>query len=105
MEAEVLSIKATRHREEEERHPPVLLHFIIASCRLKCGFRPTRLNMARNYVRDNMPLSRFGVLVAQLESTVASATHKPPTHFSSSTSYPISSPPLMRSQRLLFLSL
>ncbi|KAJ0016831.1 hypothetical protein Pint_10998 [Pistacia integerrima] len=25
--------------------------------------------MARNYVRDNVPLSRFGILVAQLEST------------------------------------
>ncbi|KAL0332489.1 UNVERIFIED_CONTAM: protein SWEETIE [Sesamum calycinum] len=34
--------------------------------------------MARNYVRDNIQLSRFGVLVAQLESIVASATHKPP---------------------------
>ncbi|KAL3844866.1 hypothetical protein ACJIZ3_002269 [Penstemon smallii] len=34
--------------------------------------------MAKNYVRDNVPLSRFGVLVAQLESIVASATHKPP---------------------------
>lgn len=34
--------------------------------------------MARNYVRENVPLSRFGVLVAQLESIVASAAHKPP---------------------------
>ncbi|KAK4393626.1 protein SWEETIE [Sesamum angolense] len=34
--------------------------------------------MARNYVRDNIQLSRFGVLVAQLESIVASAAHKPP---------------------------
>ncbi|CAI9766931.1 unnamed protein product [Fraxinus pennsylvanica] len=34
--------------------------------------------MARNYVRDNVSLSRFGVLVAQLESIVASAAHKPP---------------------------
>ncbi|CAI9755931.1 unnamed protein product [Fraxinus pennsylvanica] len=40
--------------------------------------RPTRLNMVRNYMRDNVPLSRFGVLVAQLESSVASAAHKPP---------------------------
>ncbi|KAL6961020.1 hypothetical protein U1Q18_038782 [Sarracenia purpurea var. burkii] len=34
--------------------------------------------MAKNYVRENVPLSRFGVLVAQLESIVASAAHKPP---------------------------
>ncbi|XP_058187917.1 protein SWEETIE-like isoform X1 [Rhododendron vialii] len=34
--------------------------------------------MAKNYVRDNVPLSRFGVLVAQLESIVASSAHKPP---------------------------
>ncbi|KAL7101750.1 hypothetical protein ACP275_08G074200 [Erythranthe tilingii] len=34
--------------------------------------------MARNYVRENVQLSRFGVLVAQLESIVASAAHKPP---------------------------
>ncbi|KAG8384070.1 hypothetical protein BUALT_Bualt04G0079800 [Buddleja alternifolia] len=34
--------------------------------------------MARNYVRENVELSRFGVLVAQLESIVASAAHKPP---------------------------
>ncbi|CAI9110693.1 OLC1v1010761C1 [Oldenlandia corymbosa var. corymbosa] len=34
--------------------------------------------MARNYVKENVPLSRFGVLVAQLESIVASASHKPP---------------------------
>lgn len=34
--------------------------------------------MARNYARENMQLSRFGVLVAQLESIVASAAHKPP---------------------------
>ncbi|KAL0343338.1 UNVERIFIED_CONTAM: protein SWEETIE [Sesamum angustifolium] len=34
--------------------------------------------MARNYVRDSIQLSRFGVLVAQLESIVASAAHKPP---------------------------
>lgn len=34
--------------------------------------------MAKNYVRDNVSLSRFGVLVAQLESIVASAVHKPP---------------------------
>ncbi|XWS30691.1 hypothetical protein CRYUN_Cryun23aG0008700 [Craigia yunnanensis] len=32
----------------------------------------------RNYVRDNVPLSRFGVLVAQLESIVASASQKSP---------------------------
>ncbi|KAM7267217.1 hypothetical protein ACFE04_009383 [Oxalis oulophora] len=34
--------------------------------------------MSRTYVRDNVPLSRFGVLVAQLESIVASASQKPP---------------------------
>ncbi|XP_052195097.1 protein SWEETIE isoform X2 [Diospyros lotus] len=34
--------------------------------------------MAKNYVRENVPLSRFGVLVAQLESIVVSAVHKPP---------------------------
>ncbi|KAI3768087.1 hypothetical protein L2E82_18519 [Cichorium intybus] len=34
--------------------------------------------MARTYVRENVPLSRFGVLVAQLESIVASASHKLP---------------------------
>ncbi|KAK4416508.1 protein SWEETIE [Sesamum alatum] len=34
--------------------------------------------MSRNYVRENFQLSRFGVLVAQLESIVASAAHKPP---------------------------
>ncbi|KAI4389310.1 hypothetical protein MLD38_001547 [Melastoma candidum] len=34
--------------------------------------------MPRNYVRDNVPLSRFGVLVAQLESIVASASQQPP---------------------------
>ncbi|XP_031395568.1 protein SWEETIE isoform X2 [Punica granatum] len=34
--------------------------------------------MARNYVRENVPLSRFGVLVAQLESIVASAAQQPP---------------------------
>ncbi|CAL5367371.1 unnamed protein product [Camellia sinensis] len=34
--------------------------------------------MAKNYVRENVPLSRFGVLVAQLESIVASAAHKLP---------------------------
>ncbi|EOY04218.1 HEAT repeat-containing protein, putative isoform 1 [Theobroma cacao] len=32
----------------------------------------------RNYVRENVPLSRFGVLVAQLESIVASASQKSP---------------------------
>lgn len=31
-----------------------------------------------SYVRDQVPLSRFGVLVAQLESIVASAAHKRP---------------------------
>ncbi|MFQ6619426.1 hypothetical protein Gotur_000827 [Gossypium turneri] len=31
-----------------------------------------------NYVRENVPLSRFGVLVAQLESIVASASQKSP---------------------------
>lgn len=35
--------------------------------------------MAKKYVRDNLlPLSQFGVLVAQLESIVASAAQKPP---------------------------
>ncbi|XP_047310511.1 protein SWEETIE isoform X2 [Impatiens glandulifera] len=34
--------------------------------------------MAKNFVRENVPLSRFGVLVAQLESIVASAVHKSP---------------------------
>ncbi|VFQ70327.1 unnamed protein product [Cuscuta campestris] len=34
--------------------------------------------MANSYARVNAPLSRFGVLVAQLESIVASAVHKPP---------------------------
>ena len=34
--------------------------------------------MARNYVRENVPLSRFGVLVAQLESIVASAAQQSP---------------------------
>ncbi|PPR92045.1 hypothetical protein GOBAR_AA28636 [Gossypium barbadense] len=33
-----------------------------------------------NYVRENVPLSRFGVLVAQLESIVASASQKSPDH-------------------------
>uniref|UniRef100_A0A7N0VMZ5 HEAT repeat-containing protein 5B n=1 Tax=Kalanchoe fedtschenkoi TaxID=63787 RepID=A0A7N0VMZ5_KALFE len=32
----------------------------------------------KTYVRDNVPLSRFGVLVAQLESIVASAVQQPP---------------------------
>lgn len=35
-------------------------------------------SMAKNYVRDNVPLSRFGVLVAQLESIVASAPQQSP---------------------------
>lgn len=34
--------------------------------------------MAKNFVRDEVPLSRFGVLVAQFESIVASAAHKSP---------------------------
>lgn len=34
--------------------------------------------MAKQFVRENVPLSRFGVLVAQLESIVASAAHKSP---------------------------
>ncbi|KAJ8545864.1 hypothetical protein K7X08_018447 [Anisodus acutangulus] len=34
--------------------------------------------MAKKFVRDEVPLSRFAVLVAQLESIVASATHKSP---------------------------
>ncbi|CAH9088479.1 unnamed protein product [Cuscuta epithymum] len=36
------------------------------------------LKMANSYVRENALLSRFGVLVAQLESIVSSAAHKPP---------------------------
>ncbi|KAJ4961466.1 hypothetical protein NE237_021376 [Protea cynaroides] len=34
--------------------------------------------MAQKFVRENVPLSRFGVLVAQLESIVASASQQPP---------------------------
>lgn len=34
--------------------------------------------MVKTYVRENVPLSRFGVLVAQLESIVASAAQQPP---------------------------
>ncbi|CAN0928876.1 Protein SWEETIE [Linum grandiflorum] len=34
--------------------------------------------MAKSYARDNIPFSRFGVLVAQLESLVASASQKIP---------------------------
>ncbi|CAN1241010.1 Protein SWEETIE [Linum perenne] len=34
--------------------------------------------MAKSYARENIPLSRFGVLVAQLESLVASASQKIP---------------------------
>lgn len=34
--------------------------------------------MARKYVSESVPLSRFGVLVAQLESIVASAAQQPP---------------------------
>lgn len=34
--------------------------------------------MAKAYVRENVPLSRFGVQVAQLESIVASVAHKSP---------------------------
>ncbi|KAJ8751677.1 hypothetical protein K2173_025839 [Erythroxylum novogranatense] len=34
--------------------------------------------MAKNYVRENVPLSRFGVLVAQLESIVASSSQQSP---------------------------
>lgn len=34
--------------------------------------------MAKNNASDNVPLSRFGVLVAQLESIVASASQKNP---------------------------
>ncbi|KAF6137275.1 hypothetical protein GIB67_036312 [Kingdonia uniflora] len=34
--------------------------------------------MAKKYVRENVPLSRFGVLVAQLESIVASASQQSP---------------------------
>ncbi|KAH7554386.1 hypothetical protein JRO89_XS12G0185600 [Xanthoceras sorbifolium] len=37
-----------------------------------------RWQMARNYVRENVPLSRFGVLVAQLESIVASSSQQSP---------------------------
>ncbi|XP_020536843.1 protein SWEETIE isoform X2 [Jatropha curcas] len=34
--------------------------------------------MVKNFVRENIPLSRFGVLVAQLESIVASSSQKSP---------------------------
>ncbi|KAG5516078.1 hypothetical protein RHGRI_036953 [Rhododendron griersonianum] len=34
--------------------------------------------MAKNYVRDNVPLSRFSVRVAQLESIGVSSADKPP---------------------------
>lgn len=34
--------------------------------------------MPRSYVREDVPLSRFGVLVAQLESIVASASQQSP---------------------------
>jgi hypothetical protein len=34
--------------------------------------------MTKNIASDNVPLSRFGVLVAQLESIVASASQKNP---------------------------
>ena len=34
--------------------------------------------MSKKYVRENVPLSRFGVLVAQLESIVASSFQNPP---------------------------
>lgn len=34
--------------------------------------------MAKAYARDNVPLSRFGVLVAQLESIVFTSAHKSP---------------------------
>eukprot|EP00257_Ricinus_communis_P015345 XP_015573232.1 protein SWEETIE isoform X1 [Ricinus communis] len=34
--------------------------------------------MTKNYVRENVPLSRFGVLVAQLESIVASSSQQSP---------------------------
>ncbi|XP_050228760.1 protein SWEETIE isoform X2 [Mercurialis annua] len=37
--------------------------------------------MAKNYVRENVPLSRFGVLVAQLESIVASSSQQSPDPF------------------------
>lgn len=46
-----------------------------STARLK-EFVPSQ--MARNYVRDNVPLSRFGVLVAQLESIVASSSQQFP---------------------------
>lgn len=35
-------------------------------------------SMAKNVMRDNVPLSRFGVLAAQLESIAASAAQQPP---------------------------
>ncbi|XP_028794906.1 protein SWEETIE [Neltuma alba] len=35
-------------------------------------------SMAKNLIRDNVPLSRFGVLAAQLESIVASAAQQSP---------------------------
>lgn len=34
--------------------------------------------MVKNFVRENVPLSRFGVLVAQLESIGASAAQQQP---------------------------
>lgn len=34
--------------------------------------------MSKNLVRENVPLSRFGVLVAQLESIGASASQQSP---------------------------
>ena len=34
--------------------------------------------MSKNFVRENVPLSRFGVLVAQLESIGASASQQSP---------------------------
>ncbi|KAJ6304885.1 hypothetical protein OIU78_020435 [Salix suchowensis] len=54
--------------------------------------------MSKNLVRENVPLSRFGVLVAQLESIGASASQQSPDPLSSLS---ISSPPSMKSHRNL----
>lgn len=45
---------------------------------LRTSFSLSAAPMAKKYVRENVPLSRFGVLVAQLESIVNSSNQKPP---------------------------
>ncbi|KAJ6707698.1 PROTEIN SWEETIE, partial [Salix viminalis] len=57
--------------------------------------------MSKNLVRENVPLSRFGVLVAQLESIGASASQQSPDPLLSFDLPPISSPPSMKSHRNL----